>query len=497
MRQFTKWVLQEAISWKEFEDICVYFLASIPEYQGLQQIGRTRDGGIDAVLETGFKQGGKTIFAFSMEQQPLRAKYSKFFREYGRWEKSGIREFVFVSNQELGPRKVLLSGTLNDPPVKIFDITDLLRFLEFTDQGNRVKNIYAIDLASLTSRIMQDTSVAIVDTGENPSTADLKSASVDELIAMFPRANREGRGKVLLEAISRKHPTLVFPILRQVGLDFALYCYKSDGHATDMIARYYRLACSAPTVEGSLFLIGSLGSQGSRENDKHFDLDCLMAGLAVESSQEMNVELTCRLAASSVGTKRLARLIGELERCDIWSISGGMLAKIRSHLRKINVRPSVEAVDDTLFRIRHSRNVNCIWVDFHLKQYRQYEEEFDRWSQLLEEEGADSPENSFVSQLGLPKELAAAFLTGMLHMNSDGSDLESWDRFESVEACRHRLWMKVHFGEAMKEFATEVQGQFYRIQEYLALLPYENVFSIMEEESPPNTTPAPDGWRRR
>ena len=133
MREHTKWTLQEAIGWQEFEGICTDYLYCQHGYTNIHQAGKTRDGGRDAVVFHGKNEA--IVFAFSMEQKPLGGKSSKFHKEYVNWKDKSLELFVFVSNQDLGAKKIDLQKQLSNPPVNIFDITDLVRFLDFSDKG--------------------------------------------------------------------------------------------------------------------------------------------------------------------------------------------------------------------------------------------------------------------------------------------------------------------------------------------------------------------------
>lgn len=142
MREYTKWALQEAVGWQEFESICTDFLYCQHGFENIRQAGRTRDGGRDAVILHDDREA--IVFAFSMEQNPIAGASSKFFREYSRWKDEHLIKFVFVSNQDIGALKIDLQGQLSEPPVVIFDITDLVRFLDLTPEGDKVKQNYSL-----------------------------------------------------------------------------------------------------------------------------------------------------------------------------------------------------------------------------------------------------------------------------------------------------------------------------------------------------------------
>lgn len=143
MRKYTEWALQDAVGWQEFEDICTDYLYCQHGYTNIRQAGKTRDGGRDAVVLHGKNEA--IVFAYSMEQNPLARQSSKFYREYTQWKDKSLEMFVFVSNQDLGAKKIDLEKHLSKPPVNIFDITDLVRFLDFTDNGKDVKQKYGLE----------------------------------------------------------------------------------------------------------------------------------------------------------------------------------------------------------------------------------------------------------------------------------------------------------------------------------------------------------------
>ncbi len=142
MRHATMWAVQEAIGWREFEDIAVAFLAQRPEFAEIRQAGGVRDGGRDAAIIVDRRTD--VVFAFSMEQAPLVAPRGKFHREYARWRGHPPRLFVFVSIQQLGAKKLELEQTLADPPARVYDITDLVRFLDLTTAGRAVKERHGL-----------------------------------------------------------------------------------------------------------------------------------------------------------------------------------------------------------------------------------------------------------------------------------------------------------------------------------------------------------------
>ena len=141
MREYTKWALQEVIGWEEFESICADFLYC-QNYHSIRQAGRHGDGGRDAVVL--FNQKESVVFAFSMEQHPIENNSAKFFREYAKWEKTGIGKFIFVSNQNLGAKKIDIQIKLKNPPVEVYDITDLVRFLDLNEKGEQIRRKYGL-----------------------------------------------------------------------------------------------------------------------------------------------------------------------------------------------------------------------------------------------------------------------------------------------------------------------------------------------------------------
>lgn len=142
MRNPTKYTLQETIGWEEFEDICCSYLY-INGYKDIKKAGKIKDKGRDAVIL--FNRKEDTVFQFSKENRPLYGKSSKFSKEYKKWqERKGVNRFVFVSNQDLGSKKIDLEKTLKRPTVQIFDITNLVNFLDYEPDGQKVKKNYAI-----------------------------------------------------------------------------------------------------------------------------------------------------------------------------------------------------------------------------------------------------------------------------------------------------------------------------------------------------------------
>lgn len=143
MREYTKYALQEVVGWREFEDICTVYLYCQHAYTNIRQAGRIRDGGRDAVVVHDKEED--IVFAFSMEEDPLRGESGKFYREYSAWRDKPLKKFVFVSSQDLGARKIDAPKQLSSPPVEIYDVTDLVRFLELTSDGRSVKQTYGLE----------------------------------------------------------------------------------------------------------------------------------------------------------------------------------------------------------------------------------------------------------------------------------------------------------------------------------------------------------------
>jgi hypothetical protein len=149
-RDYTKWVVQEVLGWQEFEDLCTSYLYGEHGYRDIRQVGRVGDQGRDAVVLWPDHRE-RIVFAYSKEKSPLSGKSAKFFRDYERWRGSGIEQFVFVSSQDLGASKIDTPKGLDDPPAVIYDITDLMRFLDQTPQGLEVKRQHGFDMAGSAS----------------------------------------------------------------------------------------------------------------------------------------------------------------------------------------------------------------------------------------------------------------------------------------------------------------------------------------------------------
>lgn len=143
-RNYTEWMVQEQFGWQEFEDVCTAFIAHQDGYQGLRQAGRVGDQGRDAVIMVDTRE--QIVFAYSQEDRPLSGTTGKFFRDYDRWRGKGLRRFVFVSSRDLGSAKIDVPKQLDNPPATIYDITDLQRFLDYTPEGQAVKQRHGIAL---------------------------------------------------------------------------------------------------------------------------------------------------------------------------------------------------------------------------------------------------------------------------------------------------------------------------------------------------------------
>ncbi len=144
VRNYTEWMVQEQFGWQEFEDLCTAFIAHHDAYRDVRQAGRVGDQGRDAVIMVNNQE--QVVFAYSQEDKPLTGTTSKFFRDYNRWRCKGLERFVFVSSRNLGSQKIDVPKALDDPPVTIYDITDLQRFLDYTPEGLAVKQRHGIDL---------------------------------------------------------------------------------------------------------------------------------------------------------------------------------------------------------------------------------------------------------------------------------------------------------------------------------------------------------------
>lgn len=145
VRDYTKWAVQEALGWQEFENICTAYLYCQHGYRDIRQAGRVADQVRDAViLHHDYHE--RIVFAFSKEQSPLSRPMAKFFRDYNRWRGQGLQRFVFVSSQDLRSGKIDVPRGLDDPPVTIFDINDLVLFLDYTPEGHEVKRQHGIEI---------------------------------------------------------------------------------------------------------------------------------------------------------------------------------------------------------------------------------------------------------------------------------------------------------------------------------------------------------------
>ncbi len=141
MKDSTKYTLQQSLGWQQFESICYDFMRG-RGYSKIQKVGNVADGGIDAII---LRDGIEVIiFQFSQEANPLR-KGGKFWKEYKKWKgKTGLESFVFVSNRELGIKKIEIQKDLKSPIVTIFDVTDIVHFLDNEPAGITAKRNHAI-----------------------------------------------------------------------------------------------------------------------------------------------------------------------------------------------------------------------------------------------------------------------------------------------------------------------------------------------------------------
>jgi hypothetical protein len=214
-RNYTKWAVQEALGWQEFEDVCVAYLFCAQGFRHIRQAGRVGDQGRDAVVLL-HDQRERVVFAFSKEQSPLSGNSAKFFRDYDRWRGSGIERFVFVSSKDLGANKIDLPKGLDDPPVDIYDITDLVRFLDLTPEGLEVKRQHGLELAGGVMAVPQTTEQEIplpasrftVLSLEDASHAAAKRYTANILIP--PPGSREHVRPIVAEAVAAFRSAEIF-----------------------------------------------------------------------------------------------------------------------------------------------------------------------------------------------------------------------------------------------------------------------------------------------
>jgi len=147
-RNPSKYALQELIGWEEFEILGTSILYGMG-FKDIKSAGGVKDGGKDAAIYT--SDDGTVVIQISQEKNPLKEvkssskKKSKFWREYDKWVgNKKIKKFVFLSNQALGSKKNTLMETLQDPPVDIYSIDELVNFLDYDDTGKEIKKQYAI-----------------------------------------------------------------------------------------------------------------------------------------------------------------------------------------------------------------------------------------------------------------------------------------------------------------------------------------------------------------
>jgi len=147
-RSPTRYALEKLIGWEEFERLGTSVLYGMG-FKDVKSAGGVKDGGKDAAIYT--SDGGTIVIQISQEQNPLKEvkpttkKKSKFWREYKRWAgNKKIVKFLFLSNQDLGNKKTDLMENLNDPPVDMYGIDELVNFLDYNDTGKEIKKQYAI-----------------------------------------------------------------------------------------------------------------------------------------------------------------------------------------------------------------------------------------------------------------------------------------------------------------------------------------------------------------
>lgn len=145
-RSPTRYALQELIGWEDFEKLGTSVLYGMG-FKDIKSAGGTKDGGKDAAVYT--SDGETTVIQISQEKEPLKEtkskKKSKFWREYEKWaDNKKVTKFIFVSNQNLGNKKNTLIETLENPPVDMYGIDELVNFLDYNDTGKDVKKQYAI-----------------------------------------------------------------------------------------------------------------------------------------------------------------------------------------------------------------------------------------------------------------------------------------------------------------------------------------------------------------
>lgn len=145
-RNPTRYALQELIGWEDFEKLATSVLYGMG-FTDIKSAGGTKDGGKDAAV---YKSNGDTVVVqISQEKDPLKQtnakKKSKFWREYEKWaDNDKVAMFIFVSNQNLGNKKNTLIETLDNPPVDMYGIDELVNFLDYNDTGKDIKRQYAI-----------------------------------------------------------------------------------------------------------------------------------------------------------------------------------------------------------------------------------------------------------------------------------------------------------------------------------------------------------------
>ncbi|NCU38655.1 hypothetical protein EOL96_06400 [Candidatus Saccharibacteria bacterium] len=145
-RNPSRYALQELIGWEDFEKLGTSILYGMG-FTDIKSAGGIKDGGKDAAVF--MSNGNKIIIQISQEKDPLKKtnakKKSKFWREYERWANDKkITKFVFVSNQPLGSKKTDLIESLENPPIDMYGIDELVNFLDYDNMGKEIKRQYAI-----------------------------------------------------------------------------------------------------------------------------------------------------------------------------------------------------------------------------------------------------------------------------------------------------------------------------------------------------------------
>lgn len=183
-RQYTQYMVQEILEWKEFEDLCTSFLR-ITKYPNIRQAGRTSDGGRDAAILHDRKE--QIVFAFSKEKKPFTGRSRKFFREYKKWQDKGLAKFVYVTSEDAGHYKIDLEKELDNPPAEVLDITDIVDFLDFHESGIEVKKRHGLD------------SPVILATNDNPQVVPCSRYTILSLRDVSHGAAKRYSANILLD----------------------------------------------------------------------------------------------------------------------------------------------------------------------------------------------------------------------------------------------------------------------------------------------------------